>query len=251
MSKYNFNIDIVDDNIKLSKGINKQMSQKNAYTYYQSVDLDLPSGNLWHMYNIGIDVDQLNNNANAWVGKYYAWGEVNDKSMYNEDTYEHAKNLYDDSNILGSYILSKYNRKDHIKTLLLEDDIAHITLGNNWHIPSYMDYEELLEYTRSKWVDKYNGIKHLCGRVFTSKVNKKSIFFPVVGYMHNNEVCCNRYNGYYWTNDLAGYNDNWHKLQIASFFHVGGKDDNLKAYTDNWDVYDGFSVRAISNKKRF
>ena len=90
MSKFNFNIDITD-NDTLSKSNKHDITMTQLQSYKESffIDLDLPSGTLWGQYNIGVNPLKLKKASN-WVGKYYAWGEIEPKSTYSWETYRHC-----------------------------------------------------------------------------------------------------------------------------------------------------------------
>ena len=49
------------------------------------------------------------------------------------------------------------------------------------YMPTSEQIQELIDETKSKWVENYNGINGLNGRTFTSK-NGKSIFIPAAGF---------------------------------------------------------------------
>lgn len=98
------------------------------------VDLGLPSDVLWATENLGIS-------SVYPLGKYYAWGETECKTSYGWDSYTLCKGTY---NTLTKYCLdSKYGIVDGLFGLASEDDIATLTLGKEWHIPSKKNMEEL------------------------------------------------------------------------------------------------------------
>ena len=66
--------------------------------------------------------------------------------------------------------------------------------------PTKKQFEELLEYTESKWVT-VNGVN---GRLFTSKKNNNSIFLPACGSMTNGYRNGLRTYGCYWSSNLCG-----------------------------------------------
>ena len=73
MSKFNFNIDINDINGDLIKSKYIPSSQKEVYLQQQYiVDLGLPSKTIWCKYNLGVNINKLNNPVD-WTGNYYAW----------------------------------------------------------------------------------------------------------------------------------------------------------------------------------
>ena len=78
MSKFNFNIDIENDNDYLSKSSINTKSQFQLYKDSMFVDLGLPSKTLWCKYNL--DVDPYNIHAKSDLyGGIYAWGETYEK----------------------------------------------------------------------------------------------------------------------------------------------------------------------------
>ena len=64
--------------------------------------------------------------------------------------------------------------------LTLEQDAARANLGGNWHMPTKYEYQELLNNCNVVWTDDYNGTG-VKGRVFTSRINGNSVFFPTTG----------------------------------------------------------------------
>jgi len=67
-----------------------------------------------------------------------------------------------------------------------EDDVVTITMGENFHIPTKNQFEELIKYTTNYWTDNYKGIPNLAGKVFISDINDKEIFFP----KYNDHTLC-------------------------------------------------------------
>ena len=125
-----------------------------------AIDLGLPSGTLWASFNLGAS-DPLE------FGDYYAWGELETKDYYNTSTYK----WYDSS--LG--VFTKYNSTDNKWLLDLEDDVAHVKLGEKWRIPTKDEVDELVENCEWVW-DSDNR-----GYWITSKINGSCIFLPGAG----------------------------------------------------------------------
>ena len=138
------------------------------------VDLGLPSGTLWATCNIGA-------NSPEEYGDYFAWGETkgynSGKTDFDWDTYKWCSGPF--------YMLTKYctdsssgyNGFTDDKTELdLEDDAAYVNLGPNWRMPSYEQWQELINsnYTTPQWTTQ-NGVE---GRKITSNANGNSIFLP-------------------------------------------------------------------------
>lgn len=150
------------------------------------VDLGLPSGLKWASYNVGATRPEE-------FGNYYAWGELEPKSYYDENNSStYGQNVAD---ISGN---SQY-------------DVAAALWGDGWRMPTEADFEELMKectWTHTKVDDIYgNDVE---GQMVTGP-NGKSIFFPYAGYMAW-EYPMNPYKAYYWTSTPDGSN---HARRIA------------------------------------
>lgn len=129
------------------------------------------------------------------LGKYFAWGETECKTSYGWDSYTLCKGTY---NTLTKYCLdSKYGIVDGLFGLASEDDIATLTLGKEWHIPSKKNMEELLSYCSWK-VEVQEGIY---GWRVTGP-NGKSIYLAAAGSASGNRVAGIGEFGRYWTSTL-------------------------------------------------
>ena len=127
----------------------------------EAIDLGLPSGAKWASCNVGATKPEE-------YGGYYAWGEVEEKEVYNENSYKYYQN--------GDYPNGKYVSigSDISGT---QYDVAHVKWGGNWVMPTLDNIKELLDNCTDEWTT-LNGVN---GRKFTSKINGKSIFLPAVG----------------------------------------------------------------------
>ena len=132
----------------------------NGYDY---VDLGLPSGTLWATCNVGASSPEE-------YGDYYAWGEITPKQTYTNENYR----FYPGNN---TDVYTKYSQYDNKMLLDLEDDAAHVVMGGDWHMPTLAQLNEMLDNTTSS-ITTYNGFY---GKLFTSKNNGNSIFFPYAG----------------------------------------------------------------------
>ena len=148
------------------------------------VDLGLPSKTLWAKYNLGVDSKNKRKlrYAKNWKGDYYAWGETRPNIGSKWSTYKFSA--------AGNAQLTKYctdsnfgmiGFNDGLDQLLPEDDIATISLGKHFHIPTKEQWEELIKYTTTYWADNYKGIEGLAGRVFVSNKVNNEIFIPKYG----------------------------------------------------------------------
>lgn len=196
------------------------------------VDLGLPSGTKWADRNVGAS-------SPTQYGNYYAWGETTTKSNYDWDTYKYGKlKFYErvivDSAVERKYELTKYctdldygknGFKDNKKELDFADDVAHALWGGKWGIPSEEQFDELIEYTKHKWV----SINDKWGYLFTGR-NGNSIFLPAAGYRYDTSLNYAGSYGFYWSRTLyADYPVNAYYLSFGSgyvYVDYGGYGDN-------------------------
>jgi hypothetical protein len=144
---------------------------------WEVVDLGLPSGTLWSNVNVG----------SAWpedYGKYYAWGEVSEKDTYTRDNYQYYDN--------GSYMTIGSNGN----IASTNYDVAYLTMGNAWRMPTVDELRELNNNCTWTWV-LVNGIK---GYRVTGP-NGNSIFLPATGFRIDDELLCPGL-GIYWSGSL-------------------------------------------------
>ena len=193
------------------------------------VDLGLPNGLLWAKCNLGA-------NSPEEFGDYYAWGEIQPKSVYDWSTHKYCTvNNYGD---LRAY--TKYNTRsshgivDNLTKLQTMDDAASSVLGDGARMPMHGEWEELIKNTTSKWTT-LNGVK---GRLLTGP-NGNTLFLPATGYRLNDYWKENEGN-YYWTSSLAGKYDGY-GVWCFEF-------DSLNQYCNTRTRCYGFSVRAVCRK---
>lgn len=128
------------------------------------------------------------------------------------------------------------------KTVLdLNDDVAHVTLGSSWRMPTKNEFEELKNNCTGTWTKDYNGTG-VAGLIVTSNVSgytDKCIFLPAAGWRTDDYLTAMDY-GYYWTSSLAI--DGPQSASGACFNFAGWNKDK------NWNVssrYKGHSVRPV------
>ncbi len=148
---------------------------EDAPETHEWVDLGLPSGTKWATCNVGASSPEE-------YGGYYAWGEVTEKSYYSWDTYAYGSD-WDDCQYIGSEISGT------------EYDVAHVKWGDEWRMPTYADWTELMEYCSYEWATK-SGIN---GYVITSNSNGNEIFLPAAGYKTDNSTSNVGKMGFYWS----------------------------------------------------
>ena len=164
-------------------GNNGGGSNNHAY-----VDLGLPSGTLWATCNVGADTPE-------GYGDYFAWGETTPKPSYTEENYKFY--IYDP--VDSVYKITKYCRRaeygyngfvDNLIILEAIDDAATANWGEGWHIPSEVQWNELLQYT-TRQVSYQNNVRGLT----LTGINNNSIFLPLP---NDGNV------KFYWTSTLSG-----------------------------------------------
>lgn len=154
----------------------------------EAIDLGLPSGTKWAPWNVGASKPEE-------FGGYYAWGETEEKDVYDWSTYKWC-NGSDDS--LTKYCTnSDYGTVDNKTTLDPEDDVAHVKWGGPWKMPTLDQVQELLNNCTSEWTTQ-NGVE---GRKFTGP-NGNSIFLPAAGHRVDGELYGAGSYGIYWSSAL-------------------------------------------------
>ena len=128
--------------VKDYKNLNSFLRKKEP----EYVDLGLPSGNLWAKCNIGATTEDE-------AGLYFQWGDVNGYTKEQVVEGEGQKPFnYNGSDYRfypegGNGDFTKYNTTDGKAVLDLEDDAAHVILGEGWRMPTKDDFVELCQQT--------------------------------------------------------------------------------------------------------
>ena len=201
------------------------MINNNEYEY---VDLELPSGTLWATCNVGADKP-------SYGGLYFQWGDTKG--------YKKEQVGKDDGQKMFTWNDYKWNPNEDWKTFSkyttggtavnLENDAAHINMGDDWHIPSSDQIQELIDNTTSTWLESAN----VNGRLFTSKKDaSKSIFIPATGYALDGWVIHSGNTGYFWSSNL------FIRGAYGSECLIFGSED---AYLDGENQYYGLPVRGV------
>ncbi len=165
-----------------------------------AIDLGLPSGTKWACCNIGASCPEE-------YGGYYAWGETEEKSYYDWNTYKYYNENSGVVNIGSDIAGTSY-------------DVAHVKWGGSWRMPTTEQQQELLNNCSSEWTSE-NGIY---GRRFTGP-NGASVFLPAAGY------------GGCWSSSLYPYYDGCNAYYLA---FVSGGASCYNNYRNS-----GVSVRAV------
>ena len=160
---------------------------ENGHSY---IDLGLPSGMKWAMYNFG-------------GSDCYAWGDEGWK-----DTYE-AGNCITYGMEMGDISGSEY-------------DPVQRSWGGQWRMPTLYEMQELIENCSWEWVSEHHYDDALSEYVNPGyKVtgpNGNSIYLPVSGYRESVECYHCGERGYYWTSTPYGdgSNNNAYCLEFGS-----------------------------------
>ena len=139
------------------------------------IDLGLPSGTKWACCNVGATTP-------GEFGGYYAWGEIDEKEIYKDDTYAYELEWAPFYVDLGDDISGT------------EYDVAYVKWGGSWVMPNREQINEMRDNCTSEWAT-FNGVN---GRKFTGS-NGGVIFVPAAGYRLDGDVDFVGDYGYYWS----------------------------------------------------
>ena len=147
-------------------------------------------------------------------GGYYAWGETETKSSYDEDNCETWEKKIGD--IGGT-----------------SRDVAHVKWGGTWRLPTMAEINELRDnctWTRTT----LNGVN---GYKVTSEKNGNSIFLPAAGWRRGTSLHHAGEDGYYWGSTP-------YESGTQNAYYLGVFSGNPDWY---WHYrYGGRSVRPVS-----
>jgi len=206
------------------------------------VDMGLPSGTLWSIFNMGADSPE-------GYGDYYQWGGMT--AWQSGDVWATPENngasiryysapYYDDVN----KVFTKYNEVDGLTELELMDDVAYQLWGDHWHMPSNDQFKELFnaDNTDQTWFEDYRGTG-IAGMQLTSKHTGATIFFPANGYHYGETIETDRVIGYYLTTSLLNKTLDKSDVKLAHSRAYGIS--NGKTGTMNSPRCAGVSVRPV------
>ena len=146
------------------------------------VAVDLGLSVKWATCNVGAEKPEE-------YGDYFAWGEVEPKAEYSWENYKWGDGTASN--------MTKYNEKDGLTTLKLEDDAAHVNWGENWRMPTDAEFTELQERCTWTWTTQngVNGYKVV-------GPNENSIFLLATGYLYGTSLLNVGSSGRYWSSSL-------------------------------------------------
>lgn len=155
------------------------------------IDLGLPSGTKWACCNVGATKPEE-------YGGHYAWGETEEKVVYNAVTYLYLTGVDEDGD--GWYDDWHYDTREYGIWQNLGEisgtkyDVAHVKWGGKWCMPTHDQQMELLDNCSSVWTTE-NGAS---GRRFTGP-SGGSIFLPAAGSRLLGDLRDAGSVGYYWS----------------------------------------------------
>ena len=180
----------------------------------EAINLGLPSGSIWASCNVGATKPEN-------IGDYYAWGVTEEDEQYDWSTYIHCNGSANSCRGLGQSISGT------------EYDVAHITWGKDWQIPTLEQLYELHHLCSYEWTT-LNGVK---GGKFTGP-NGNSIFLPAAGYYDGDDLTNYGSHGYYIAGTQGSNYDG--RCYILSFFN------GYAHWTNENYRCNGFSVRPVT-----
>ena len=181
---------------------------------YEYVDLGLTSGTLWA-------TQDLNRRS------YFAWGELYENDVFDEDNYIHKSDLDSIVDPQTSALLSQF-------------DAAHHFRGGGWRIPTKEECEELLNECILCWCITQDK-KYGC---LLTGPNGNHIFLQAKGYviggrlMQNEKVCT------YWSSSNIEFNRP-STLHISEF---EGEELEINSGLANKEPYHGLPIRPVISK---
>ncbi len=186
--------------------------------------------------DLGLSVKWASCNVGAtqpWeYGGYYAWGETEEKSNYDWDTYKYCNGTYDSMTKYCTSSYYYYGTVDNKTTLEASDDVASVKWGGNWRMPTRAEQHELRNNCTWKWTT-LNGVN---GYRVTGP-NGNSIFLPAAGYRNGTVVGNQGSFGFYWSSSL--YSSKSCYAYLLTFYSDRYLGD------DNYLRFEGRTVRPV------
>ena len=139
---------------------------------HEYVDLGLSVK--WATCNIGSEKPE-------GFGDYFAWGDAEKKDTYSWSSYKFANGSIDKLTKYCKDSRQGYNgytdKKDQLELI---DDVANSRWGGDWRMPTWNEFQELIDNCSSEWII-LNGVS---GYKFTSKkigFTDRFVFLPASG----------------------------------------------------------------------
>ncbi len=214
-TKYTYQMYIkVDTNYYYSSATSFTTNSLNIADHDSYVDMGLSK--MWAARNVG-----ASNASDA--GTYFAWSDPTGE-LFSFDLDDYMTEI---GGALSTIIGTDY-------------DMATQNMGAGWQLPSFEDYQELVNNCRWNWTT-YNDVQ---GYVVTSNYTGNMIFFPAVGFLQLTSSGTNLVGngnspmGRYWTGNLY---DAFSDYAYCLYFTSSRKELQNKDYKR----YNGYTVRAV------
>ncbi|MBR1547128.1 MAG: hypothetical protein IJ637_00160 [Prevotella sp.] len=191
----------------------------------EMVDLGLPSGTKWAVYNLGAK-------SAKDPGNYYSWGEVTGFSE-GKTSYTWGKYKWYDTKTgkLTKYCTrTSYGKVDNLTQLEPAEDKVKTDYGYYFSVPTKADWEELMKY--GTWSRFGNDIRVM-------GPNGAIILLPACGYRDGLNLYDGGTDGYYWSSTLDDQSpdDAW-------YVHCNGPVRDMYSYYR----YKGMCIRPVQHK---
>ena len=197
--------------------------------------IDLGEGMQWACCNVGAS------NPSEYGG-YYAWGETEEKKVYDITTYAYSDKKDENScwELKKMFDVLLHKPVFSYSISLTDYDVAYVKWGDNWMMPNDPDIEKLIEKCNYD-IKKLNGVE---GCRLTGP-SGKYIFLPGGGRKDKDKWSNNWAEhpvGFYWgaTRDMT----------VAAWDAYGFTFDNTEIETVAQRRMLGFMVRAIKNSTK-
>ena len=196
----------------------------------EAVDLGLNSGLLWASHNVGAISPED-------PGSYYAWGETEEKEVYDWSNYLLAngteKSVYDFDDFSGT-----------------DYDVAHVKWGDGWRMPTMLELKELYQSTH-KTDTVINGVK--CLKL--SRYGSKYIILPLAGLKKSDVLDKYGEYGFYWTTSRASGTNYWESGWLLSYYpdaygFYARNTSYMPIYEQSFNRYLGLCVRPVKDRKK-
>ena len=181
---------------------------------YEYVDLGLPSGTLWSTQDLN-------------EGSYFAWGELYENDVFDENEYIHKSPL--DSLV-----------DDKTSTLSLKYDAARHFRGGGWRMPTKEECEELLDKCILSWCITQDK-KHGC---LLTGPNGNRIFIQANGNMQGDRLRGFRNICSYWSSSYSR-ND---RPMIFKIFEYEDETMEINAGISSETPHYGLPIRPVISK---
>ncbi len=175
----------------------------------------------WASFNLGATGPEM-------PGVFFAWGETDPyyslltptsiwkegkESGYDWPSYQWCNGSSDS--------ITKYN-SESLTQLELEDDAAHVHLGDKWRIPTEEEWRELIDNCSLTWTS-INGVDGLLATSLKPGYTHSYIFLRTTGAVANNRWYGSGSSGLYWT---SGNKTN--QKQNAGFYTFDSNSSGLE-----------------------